>query len=175
LEAVVARHRAREQHAIGGGDGAAVAREALDDRAVVAGLGVEVVGAEHLDVVELHEQHGERRHQEAAEAADRAVHQRTPTSAAPAWARSGAARAGSTVGYPQHQGHQHVVGHQRRTAVRDERQHHAGEGQHPDDPGDDHERLHAHQCGEPGGEQLVELVVGVLGDAQARTRRSAGR
>ena len=74
--------------------------------------------------------------------------------------------AAALVGDPHQQGEDHVVGHQRRPAEGDERQRHPGEGQHPDDPADDQEGLHAEQRGEPGGQQLLEGRLGPQGDAQ---------
>ncbi len=69
----------------------------------------------------------------------------------------------------------HEVGDQRRPAVRDERQRHAGQGDHPDHAADDHEGLHPDDGGEAGGEQLRERAVGLDGDAEPAARRAAGR
>ncbi len=94
LVAVVARHRAGQHHAVGGGHRAARPVERLVDGAPVGGRCVEVVGPPHLDVVELHEQDAEQPDQEAAEAADGAVHQREPFRALPSETRI--SRASST-------------------------------------------------------------------------------
>ena len=74
---------------------------------------------------------------------------------------------GGVVGDAQEEREQHVVGDERRPAVGHERQRDAGEGQHADDAGDDDERLHADQHGEPGREQALERHLGAQRDAQA--------
>jgi len=62
---------------------------------------------------------------------------------------------------------QHVVRHQRRAPVADERQGDAGERHQLDHAGDDDERLHSEARGEAHREQLLEGVVGAQGDADA--------
>ena len=70
------------------------------------------------------------------------------------------------VGDAHEQRQQDVVGQQGGSAVADERERHARQRHDPGDAADDHERLHADDGGEPGGQQLLEGPLGLDGDAQ---------
>ena len=70
------------------------------------------------------------------------------------------------VGDAQQQRDQDVVRDERRAAVGDERQRHAGERQHAGDPRHDDERLDADQHRETGGEEPLEGHLGAQRDAQ---------
>ena len=166
LERVVRLGGAGQHRAVGADDRAPGTAELLDDLAGVAGVVVELLLADDLDVVELHEQDREAGDERDAEPADLAVHPAAFVLARP----DRAARLLTTVGLVRdahEQGEQHVVGDERRPAVGDERQRHPRQREDPGDPGDDDEGLDADQRGQTGGQQLVERRLGLDGDPQA--------
>ena len=86
------------------------------------------------------------------------------------------------VGHDQEQRQQHHVGHDRAAAVGDERQRHAGQGDHARHAADDHEHLQREYRREAGGQQLREAVPGehrgleaAVGEEQVRPDQPGAR
>ena len=70
LEAVARLHGPGDHHAVGGGDAATRLAEVAQDLASVRGVGVELVGSEDRDAVELHEEDAEADDQRDAQVPD---------------------------------------------------------------------------------------------------------
>src|SRR5207248_1237093 len=77
LELVAGVHRVGDDHAVGGLDGAPGLAEVLHRLASVETVVVEALGAQHLEVAQLHEQQDEDGERGDAERADLAVHMTT--------------------------------------------------------------------------------------------------
>ena len=67
---------------------------------------------------------------------------------------------------PHQHGDQGVIGEERRSAVRDERQGDPREGQESQDAGDDQKRLETEEQREAGGQQAGEVRTSNLGDPE---------
>ena len=149
--------------------GAAVAGELLVDDALVAVLGVEAVGLDELDVVDVGEQGQEQHEAGDGEVADRPVHVSFTTWVSSSRSKVEISGRGTArlVADAQQQGDDRPVHDHRRPALRHERRGQTGQRDEPGDAADDDEHLEGEREREAGGEQLAERVAAGEGDAQA--------
>ena len=168
LVLVLAGHRAGQDLAVGAEDLAARAGEVTQRLPGVARVVRELLGVDDLQVGELHDEDEHEADDGEPDAPDRSVHARSDSTASRRAACSASSAASTALSSEMRRSSARITKFaiERRAAVGDERQRHAGERDHARDAADDHERLHAEDGGEPGREELGERSLRLDRDAE---------